>query len=295
MKNTVIILIFFSLNCIGPNAKQKNERLKNPQIETIDLNGQLESKTSEHTLSEAIETLDLVPLEMTKSSLISDIKNIIITTKYIFILDNKIGICRFDRTGKYLNKIGKRGEGPGEYQYIESIQVDKKNQLIYLYDPVLGCIYKYNYDGKYLDTILRNINEISAGSCNQLLWNNKYFLTGTLPVLFKRDDYFNFILLDDKYNTKKSFHNPEMVGKNDQIWENRCLHYGWKNYWTEEKINMSFYDNNFLISYFQNDTIYKFDEKTENFNPEFYLKMGEKPTFEESHKWIKEDEYFNLL
>lgn len=126
MKNTVIILIFFSLNCIGPNAKQKNERLKNPQIETIDLNGQLESKTSEHTLSEAIETLDLVPLEMTKSSLISDIKNIIITTKYIFILDNKIGICRFDRTGKYLNKIGKRGEGPGEYQYIESIQVDKK-------------------------------------------------------------------------------------------------------------------------------------------------------------------------
>lgn len=146
-----------------------------------------------------------------------------------------------------------------------------------------------------MDTILRNINEISAGSCNQLLWNNKYFLTGTLPVLFKRDDYFNFILLDDKYNTKKSFHNPEMVGKNDQIWENRCLHYGWKNYWTEEKINMSFYDNNFLISYFQNDTIYKFDEKTENFNPEFYLKMGEKPTFEESHKWIKEDEYFNLL
>jgi hypothetical protein len=69
----------------------------------------------------------------------------------IFVLDG--GNCRiqkYNRNGKYLQTIGRRGQGPGEFQYILQIYVDSKNYL-YVYD--LRRIHIFNNKGQYEKTI----------------------------------------------------------------------------------------------------------------------------------------------
>ena len=59
-------------------------------------------------LSDAVQKVDIVPLETTNESLLSDfIDQIEVTDKFIFIYEPRTGeIFRFNRNGKFLNKIG---------------------------------------------------------------------------------------------------------------------------------------------------------------------------------------------
>ncbi|MGL5618604.1 MAG: 6-bladed beta-propeller, partial [Tannerellaceae bacterium] len=68
---------------------------------------------------------------------------------FIFPRREPSSILRFSKNGKYLNKIGAVGNGPGEYAELTDICVDPVTKTISL----LGAseIYKYNYDGSFID------------------------------------------------------------------------------------------------------------------------------------------------
>ncbi|MFW9972453.1 MAG: 6-bladed beta-propeller, partial [Candidatus Odinarchaeota archaeon] len=71
----------------------------------------------------------------------------------IFVLD--AGNCRiqkFDKNGNFLQTIGRRGQGPGEFEQPRSIQFDLKNR-IYVYDSLRRNLYVFEKDGKFKKTI----------------------------------------------------------------------------------------------------------------------------------------------
>ena len=74
------------------------------------------------------------------------------------VTDNYIGVAQwrgypyllFDRSGKFLNKVGSIGQGPGEYsKTIHSDLIDEKNGLIYLAFFQSDRIFVYDLSGKF--------------------------------------------------------------------------------------------------------------------------------------------------
>lgn len=94
--------------------------------------------------------LQSVPMETTDESLFSSFATFGMDGDFfIFPRNEQSSILRFRKDGKYLNKIGAVGNGPGEYAELTDICVDPITKTISL----LGAseIYKYNYDGSFID------------------------------------------------------------------------------------------------------------------------------------------------
>jgi hypothetical protein len=71
----------------------------------------------------------------------------------IFVLDG--GNCRiqkFDKNGNYLQTIGGRGEGPGEFEQPMWIQIDLKDR-IYVHDSIRRNLHVFEKEGKFKETI----------------------------------------------------------------------------------------------------------------------------------------------
>lgn len=293
----LLVCIFFLFFCCADGRSKTKENVVQEKIITLDLTRLQDIQTSDkYSLSESVEKLDLVSLELTDASLISNIFDIKVTGNDIFVCDYRTGISHFDRAGHFLNKIGRKGQGPGEYQGFYNIEIDECQKHVYFYDYIYNKIFKFNFEGEFINDSTRDFaNIISGTNPRVLLENNKLFIIDPIPVLYEKENYFTFALLDENYQIKNFFYNPEILTRSKEVWENRQLSYGWKNFWTEKDPLISVYDNRFMMSFYGGDTIYQFDSKYECFIPLFILEMGDRPTFEESHQWIKEDSFFNHL
>lgn len=89
-----------------------------------------------------------------------------------FISDGYINtrVVKFDKNGKYLMAWGKPGKGPGEFNLVHSVAIDKQRRL-YVSDRSNSRVQIFDENGKYLDE-WRNIRspyhvEISS---DQHLW-----------------------------------------------------------------------------------------------------------------------------
>lgn len=146
-----VILLSFLFSCSLFKKKQ------NEAIETIDLTEGIVNKKP-HNLSEIAKDIDLIKLETTEECLIGKIYQTFFVSDKIIIIDkdqqqsgkNYNGIVLvFNRDGKFLNKIGSRGKGPGEYSNINAATVDRKNEHFYISD--MGSKWmKYDLSGNFI-------------------------------------------------------------------------------------------------------------------------------------------------
>lgn len=64
-------------------------------------------------------SIQYIPLETTDSCLISNLLNLQVTTDYMFMYNGKTEeVLQFDRKGKFIRRVGRQGNGPGEYSMI---------------------------------------------------------------------------------------------------------------------------------------------------------------------------------
>jgi len=112
------------------------------------------------SLSDIVESIEYIPLETHTNCLIGIIRNnqdIIVSNNYILVYCSSTRLCHlFSRTGKFLTKIGNRGNGPGEYLNVSLFSIDEKKQQIILSKNTgrdAGQLMYYNLDGKYLYSI----------------------------------------------------------------------------------------------------------------------------------------------
>ena len=134
-----------------------------------------------YPLSTFIDTVRFTRLELPESYFFGRVKDILFDDSGIYVVDSKQDIVyRFNSDGTFLNTIGKRGEGPGEYADLTSCFLGKNS--IYIADIGPCRIYEYSFDGDYIGTIshpfklvYNYIRELSNGNflCHTVSGMNK--------------------------------------------------------------------------------------------------------------------------
>ncbi|TKG94503.1 6-bladed beta-propeller [Puteibacter caeruleilacunae] len=115
---------------------------------------------------QTVESIDLtemfdtdcsyMALETHEGCLIGDIEDMQFHDDKLFILSSVSGdneVLVFDAKGHFINKIGVRGRGPEEYVAISAFGVNPYGKYVVLVDPLKEKIHKYDYSGKYLESL----------------------------------------------------------------------------------------------------------------------------------------------
>ena len=91
--------------------------LKTDSLITIKLPEKIEDpKNDVIVTSDLIESIEYIPLETTKNSLVHSVEQSLIYNDNIYILDNfGKSILMFNKQGKFIKRIGSYGKGPKEY------------------------------------------------------------------------------------------------------------------------------------------------------------------------------------
>lgn len=299
MKYPFLLLIVLLLGCSG-NKKQSST--SQSVIPVINLSEDISPVTS-LSLSEAVSEVDIVPLEVTDESLLGEIRQFQVTENSIWVEPVKDQrIYHFSRSGKYLNKIGKVGQGPGEFVWISDFFVDENHKEIYIITASRG-IMVYDFEGNFKKQATKTIVETMFGSLeNQfLICNNQLFISQEIPLYrqIPKDSLWSFALVDSTYQKKKLFKNPAHIGREDQIIENRINMDKMVNYWKEYQISIDTYNNQLTLKYPDTDTIYCYDSEKNELLPQYAIFTNEeKGDYESTHLWFKERkafDYFSIL
>ena len=140
MKKLFLLFLFvgFSLSIYGQ--------------ETIPLKDALSLR--ECKVSEFASSIEYIPLEDREVCLLSNELNVVVAAQDVFVHDAKENkVFRFDKTGKFMNLIGKRGQGPGEYNRIFGIYADDSSKECFLLEPFSNRINVYDYNGTFKRSI----------------------------------------------------------------------------------------------------------------------------------------------
>ena len=110
-------------------------------------------------LSDLVEELQFVKLDNREEALVG-MAPLYLSDNYILVgKGNQVPFKLFRRDGRFINKVGSIGQGPGEYQNIYDVQIDEKHGRIYLLPWITNRILVYNLEGKYETYIPLNMKQ----------------------------------------------------------------------------------------------------------------------------------------
>ena len=93
--------------------------------------------------------IQYIPLETTKQNVLPEIKKIVFG-KSFFLTHSYANINMFRYNGQFVTKISKEGRGPDEITVAHDIDINPKDETIYLVDGWLQKFLVYNRDGKLM-------------------------------------------------------------------------------------------------------------------------------------------------
>ena len=297
MKSILLLLIITLLGC---SSNKKQEPISKSGVPVINLSEDVSTVPS-LLLSEAAEKLEIVPLEMTDESVLSDITEMQVTDHNIWIDHGReFYIYRFSRSGKFLNKIGSIGQGPGEYTNYSTFLVDEDKKEVYIIANTNGVL-AYDFEGNFKRKIvdIQMILQLFASPYDQYILNNqKFFATQNFGLYrpIDKDSLWSFVSLGDDFQKKKYFKNPAHVGKEEQIIANRANMDRMVNYWMEYLTSVDTYNGQLTLKYPDTDTIYCYDDATNQLLPQYAIFTDEeKGDYEATHLWFKDRKAFDYF
>lgn len=107
-------------------------------------------KTNESALSEIAKSVTAIPLETNSECLISHVRRVKFTDKYIYVSDNRY-LYQFDIEGKFIRRINSIGRGPGEILTFTDFFIDENDDIIFI--ATLEKLQQYNSSGTLTDEI----------------------------------------------------------------------------------------------------------------------------------------------
>ncbi len=142
MRKLFILILFIATNLSGQEVKQINvsEIIKN---------------SNEALLSDLTDSIRYIKLETTPECLIGKIGTIKIIGDKIIIHDKTTNLLyAFSVEGKYLNKIGSIGKGPGEYTNLRAgFVMDYFESTLYVINGSRKVLIEYDLDGNLVREI----------------------------------------------------------------------------------------------------------------------------------------------
>ena len=293
----LLIGVFVLLGC---SSNKKQEPISRSGVPVINLSEDVSTVPS-LLLSEAAEKLEIVPLEMTDESVLSDITEMQVTDHNIWIDHGReFYIYRFSRTGKFLNRIGSIGQGPGEYVNYLTFLVDEDKKEVYIFSTNNGVLV-YDFEGgfkKQISDFQTMVGMFSSIYKQYILNDHKFFAIQNFGLYrsVDKDSLWSFVSLDDNFQKKRLFKNPVHVGKEEQIIANRANMDRMVNYWMEYLTSVDIYNGQLTLKYPDTDTIYCYDDATNQLLPQYAIFTDEeKGDYEATHLWFKVRKAFDYF
>ncbi|HEX8019276.1 6-bladed beta-propeller [Mucilaginibacter sp.] len=144
--------------------------------------------------SDVFDSVKIIKLESTKSSLIGRIDKVLYYDSKIFILDQteRKAVFEFDANGKFIRQFGSVGNGPGKYNEPNDISVNKKELAIWVSDLEKFVI--YDLDGRFL----REVKTASFGKSGAMLDDNKFAVYLDIGADVASGEKFNLKVINDQ-------------------------------------------------------------------------------------------------
>ena len=143
------VLILFLLSSCVQSAENEREIPFANGIENV----------QEINVSDIALDVRYIALETNSDCLLGkDLYDISFSEKYLFVRDDS-DLYQFTLEGKFIRKIGKKGQGPKEFLMISSVKYDNQKEEIYMNDLLSGKIKVYSFDGDFMRDILTENGE----------------------------------------------------------------------------------------------------------------------------------------
>lgn len=124
-----------------------------------------QNRKSNWKYSELFDEVKSIPLETRDECLIGSINKLKYIHNRFYILDKKTkSVFVFNMQGKFLWKIASKGKGPQEYNWLIDLDVDEKNEQLFLYANHPQKIMIYDSCGKFISesSVKLNANSIAV-------------------------------------------------------------------------------------------------------------------------------------
>jgi hypothetical protein len=204
------------------------------------------TSNDEMQLSNFFQDVKIVKLETKDNVLLGEINYIVQANNKIYITDVYAStLYIFDKTGKFLSSINKKGQGPGEYIGVTQFVVDREN--IVVMSRSLRKLMIYSESGEFLSE-----HKVNCSALDISLLDNHYY------VLYCGNDKAgseNKLHLIDTDNTEKQFIPVDAV-------RSKYLHY---------ISPYNFFKGTNAVRFFEpyNDTVYTITK--DKVEPAFYI------------------------
>lgn len=138
-----LLLLFVLTNCQNKNITTEQSKQCEPIV--------LKSHKSSALNDKYANLVNVIKLETNDSSLLSTITRIYMDENLFFIFDSYLSkLIIFNNEGKYINQIGKKGEGPKEYGALLDFCVSPQEKQIYLLCDHPNKMMVFDYQGNFI-------------------------------------------------------------------------------------------------------------------------------------------------
>jgi len=220
LRITKVLLILFIASSCSSNKSNTFE---------IDPTTFVENKI---TLSQIANDITYIPLDDSIPFSLVYPTSINILKNSIYLSAKDIGIMRFNREGKMLKVIGKRGRGPGEWHYCMWVAVDDRTETIYVMDNN-NEIKVYYKNGIFKETLHLPQSKDGFDFSGISFFNNKLFASQHINMGHAE---YNWIILDTlgnilqrKYNSIPTFPCRLGAGGGTFKFEDKISYWNWFN------------------------------------------------------------------
>jgi hypothetical protein len=156
---------------------------QNTPIIEINLNKALNASAKEIMLSTIASDIQYIPLETTDNSLLSKSYDV----RYMgdeILAGSEGNFYHFDKNGKFMNVIGQKGNGPGEYNYGMFYFLDNDRKYMYIYE--FNYMLCYTYDGRFVRKLQApdlNMGTAEIFNENHIIYSNDTYFSNTANPL----------------------------------------------------------------------------------------------------------------
>ena len=265
-----VFLIFFIIvnltNCSDNNVvRHKGFSSEYPLIDV----GSISGKYQRVYCSDYFSSIELIPLETNDNSIIGIrlLDNLVLVNdSLIFVIsEHHTGnivyswmprdLLVFDRSGNFLNQIGRIGQGPRDYLGIQNVYLNIEKPTIFIDDQL--SIIEYDFAGKFIDSFRKpNTLGIMTDHSN-FVGENLFF--GSIGYYATRGN--NYFLFDRTGTVIKSFPDYYLLDSDDA-----------RNVWTNKSRSFRIDENLYIKDSGINDTIYIVENMS--LNPLYVFDFG---------------------
>ena len=191
-----ILLVLIFIACTSTKEKQKGTEMGD--VVSIPIT---DMETDYGKLSDFAEEIKMIPLEFSDDCILGEIRKIVMSDSCIFVLEraNQKGIYVFDHIGKYLYRIGNRGQGPEEFINLSDFSLNEEQRLIYLYDITRTRVLVFSYEGDFVKDIQMNYYADNFEYQNGLFYLYR-------ENVFYGDPSYSLVIKDDKGETVNKYY-----------------------------------------------------------------------------------------